>query len=95
VASDPFRHLTVTPDMRLNVLFAANRIADGLPLPLRSPKNDMEIVRTTAYEAFVVWYIINGRPPASQAFLDRALGVTTTSRFFHTTAKILAAARGA
>lgn len=95
LALDPFGHLTVTPDMRLCVLFAADPIASGLVLPLRSPKNDMEIVQTTEYEAFVVWYLINGRPPTSPNFLDKTLGVATTTRFFHTTAKILEAARGA
>jgi Uncharacterized protein conserved in bacteria len=91
VASDPFQHLSVTPDMRLCVVFTSEKIPDTLVLPLRSPKNDMEIVHTTDHEAFIVWYIINGRPPAAQGF--KALGDRTTTRFFHTTAKILQAAK--
>lgn len=93
VASDPFRRLTVTPDMRLCVTFTSDRIPSNLALPLRSPKKDLEIIHTTDYEAFVVWYIINGRPPGSQGFADKALGNRTTTRFFHTTAKIVAAAK--
>jgi uncharacterized protein (DUF1697 family) len=91
VASDPFRHLTVTPDMRLCVVFTADTIPTTLALPLRTPKNDMEIIHTTDYEAFVVWYLISGRPPASQGFKE--LGNRTTTRFYHTLAKILQAAK--
>lgn len=52
----------------------------------------MQVVYVTRNEAFIVWYIVNGRPPAGQGFLDKALGSTGTTRFFHTTAKILTAA---
>ena len=88
---DPFQHLNVTPTMRFCVVFTAEKIAPTLVLPLRSPKNDMEIIYTTDYEAFIVWYIINGRPPAAQGF--KVLGNRTTTRFFHTAAKILQAAK--
>ncbi|HLG77625.1 MAG TPA: DUF1697 domain-containing protein [Ktedonobacteraceae bacterium] len=91
VASDPFQHLSVTPDMRLCVVFTSLLIPNTLALPLRSPKNDMEIIHTTDYEAFTVWYLINGRPPAAYTFKE--LGDRTTTRFFHTTAKILEAAK--
>ncbi|MEO7001706.1 MAG: DUF1697 domain-containing protein [Ktedonobacterales bacterium] len=95
LASDPFGALDVTPDMRLCITFTADAIPHDLTLPLRSPKNDMEIIATTDHEAFVVWYLIGGRPPSSSAFLDTSIGKRTTTRFFHTTAKILAAAQKA
>ncbi len=91
LALDPFQHLNVTPDMRLCVVFTNETIPNTLDLPLRSPKNDMEIIYTTDHEAFLVWYIINGRPPANYNF--KVLGNRTTSRFFHTLAKILQAAK--
>lgn len=91
MALDPFQHLTVTPDMRLCVVFTDEPIPKTLALPLRSPKNDMEIVYTTDHEAFIVWYLLNGRPPAAQGF--KVLGARTTTRFFHTLAKILQAAK--
>lgn len=91
IASDPFQHLNTTPDMRACVVFTSDRIPDDLALPLRSPKNDMEIIYTTDHEAYVVWLIIDGRPPAAYNF--KALGDKTTTRFFHTTVKILAAAK--
>lgn len=93
LALDPFKGRDVTPDMRLSVAFACQPIAHTLALPLWSPKRDMEIVGVTDQEAFVIWYIINGRPPASQNFVDKALGSKVTVRFFHTTAKILKAAK--
>ncbi|MGH2517440.1 MAG: DUF1697 domain-containing protein, partial [Ktedonobacterales bacterium] len=93
--SDPFHDLTVTSDMRLCIMFTAAPIAQDLALPLASPKKDIVLVHTTDHEAFVVWYLIDGRPPASSSFLSKALGARTTTRFFHTTAKILAAARNA
>jgi uncharacterized protein (DUF1697 family) len=93
IALDPFQALTVTEDMRCCVTFTSDPIAPTLSLPMRSPRNDMEIIHTTDHEAFVVWYLINGRPPSSSSFLDAALGKRTTTRFFHTTAKILDAAR--
>lgn len=91
LALDPFQHLEVTPDMRLCVVFTDQTIPATLELPLRSPKNDMEIIHATAHEAFMVWYIINGRPPAAYNF--KVLGERTTSRFFHTAGKILQAAK--
>ncbi|WP_375435761.1 DUF1697 domain-containing protein [uncultured Hymenobacter sp.] len=90
---NPFGHLAVTNDMRLCVMFLAEPAPVGLELPLFSPKADMEIVSLTDQEAFVVWYIIEGRPPASMTFLDKTLGRQTTTRFFHTAAKILEAAK--
>jgi uncharacterized protein (DUF1697 family) len=91
VAIDPFQYITVTPDMRVCVVFTSNLIPKTLALPLRSPKNDVEIVHTTDHEAFMVWYLTNGRPPAAQGF--NVLGERTTTRFFHTTAKILQEAK--
>src|SRR3712207_818810 len=87
LALDPFKNIDITPDIRLCVMFLAEPVANDLALPLRSPKNDSEIVHMTALEAFVVWYLIKGRPPSSN-FLDKTLGRRTTTRFFHTTAKI-------
>jgi uncharacterized protein (DUF1697 family) len=92
IAADPFKGLTVTPDMRLAVMFTNADISRDLALPLRSPKGGLEIIATTQHEAFVVWYLKDGRPPAAYEFKE-ALGKKTTTRFFHTTAKILTAAK--
>ena len=93
LARDPFAGMTVTDDMRLNIVFAARPISPLPELPLWSAKRDMQIVAATELDAFVVWYLINGRPPSDGKFIERALGGPVTSRFFHTTAKILEAAK--
>lgn len=92
LALDPFKGLDVNDDLRLAITFTTDPIA-GLSVPAKSPKGDMEIVHATDHEAFVVWTIINGRPPAGN-WLDKTVGKRTTTRFFHTTGKILEAARG-
>lgn len=94
LAAAPFQSLKVTPDMRLCVVFASAPIRRDLQLPLYSPKKDMQILKTAEREAYVVWYIKNGRPPGSQGFLAEAVGRRTTTRFFHTAGKILKAAKG-
>lgn len=96
LALNPFQHLHVTDDIRRCVMFLAEPPPDGLRLPLRAPKNDLEIVAATPGEVFIVWYLINGRPPSSSAeqFTVKTLGrIKATTRFFHTVAKILAAAK--
>lgn len=91
---DPFKGTECTEDMRLCVMFVQTPIPQNLVLPLHSPKRDATIVKVTTYEAFVVWQIINGRPPTA-GFLDKVLGKQVTTRFFHTAIKILAAATSA
>ncbi|HEX8730790.1 MAG TPA: DUF1697 domain-containing protein [Ktedonobacterales bacterium] len=93
LAQDPFRGEAITDDMRLNVVFAARPVPQDLALPAWSPKRDMEIRAVTAMDAFVIWYLRDGRPPSSMKFLEQTLGSAVTSRFLHTTAKILAAAK--
>ncbi len=95
LALDPFKHIELRPDMRFCVVFATEPIADNLTLPLLSPKKDIEIIQTTKYEAFIIWYLINGRAPAAKGFQEKILGKDATTRYFHTTVKILEAAREA
>lgn len=94
VASEAFHELEVTPNMRLCVVFTTEAIAPTPDLPMYAPKRDVALIATAIYEAFMVWYIVEGRPPAAQSFKAfTTLGTRTTTRFFHTTAKILAAAK--
>ena len=93
LALDPFKDRDVAPDERWCITFTASPISSDLVVPWRSPKKDLEIVQTTTCEAFVIWHIIDGRPPSSLSTLDKMLGAKTTTRFFHTTAEILAAAK--
>lgn len=90
---DPFAGIAITPDIRLSVTFLAEPVALDLPVPHRTPKGDFELVGKTDSELFVVWHLVNGRPGDGYAAFERAAGVPATTRFWHTTAKILAAAR--
>jgi uncharacterized protein (DUF1697 family) len=89
VERDPFGGLAVTANMRLCVVFADAWPA-MLELPWRSPKGDVEVVHMTDREAFVVWHLIHGRPPTPDSY---RLGSRNTTRFFHTVAKMVEAAR--
>ncbi|PZT73510.1 MULTISPECIES: DUF1697 domain-containing protein [unclassified Streptomyces] len=93
IARDPFQDVEATDDIRRCVVFTTEPVDPDLELPLLSPKKDMEIIGTTAYEAFVVWHLINGRAPGAKGFQESVLGHDATTRFFHTVVKILAAAK--
>ena len=94
LALNPFASLTVTDDMRLCVMLLSAPAPADLPLPLRSPKQDYELLHVTPRaEAFVIWHLLDGRASSSTAFLDKLLGKRTTTRFYPTALKILAAAK--
>jgi uncharacterized protein (DUF1697 family) len=91
LAADPFGDLRGRPDVRLCVVFTDRDIPETLDLPVRSPKGDIEIIHTTRSDAYVVWYIRDGRPPAAYRF--DVLGDRNTTRFYHTLAKVVDAAK--
>lgn len=93
LADDPFRGVAVTPDLRLAVNFLAEPTDVRLQLPYWTPDHAFEVIAMTPTELFVVWHLQDGRPGNSFGFLEKQLAVPMTSRFWHTTAKILAAAR--
>jgi len=93
LALDPFADRKVTEDMRLAIMFTTKPFHADEPLPITSPKGDVEVVHATAGEVYVIWHIIGGRPPDPERFLAPYLDGPTTTRFFHTTQKILAAAK--
>ncbi|MCX4749476.1 DUF1697 domain-containing protein [Kitasatospora sp. NBC_01287] len=94
VEADPFRGVEVTEHVRFCVVFLSEPLPADLTLPHLTPRGDLEVIAATAGEAFVVARLIGGRPTgnAASAF-GKSYHGQGTSRFFHTTAKILAAAR--
>ncbi|MGF1431951.1 DUF1697 domain-containing protein [Kitasatospora sp. LaBMicrA B282] len=94
VEADPFHGIEVTDDVRLCVVFLSEPLPADFALPHLTPKGDLEVIAATPGEAFVVAHRIGGRPTgnAADAF-GRAYRGQGTARFFHTTVKILAAAR--
>lgn len=86
IEAAPFRARTPAPDERFTLLFADEPFP-GPPHPT-SPKGDWEQVGTHDRTAYVIWHLINGRPPTTPVPGPRA-----TTRFLHTCDKILTAAR--
>ena len=93
LAAAPFAGIEVTPEIRLSIVFLSAPLV-GAELPLRSPKGDWELLAATEGEAFVLSRLRDGRLGANPvAAVEKTFGVTATARFFHTTEKIVAAAR--
>ncbi len=90
---DPFHGIVVTPEIRLAVTFLAEPAAVTLSVPYLTPNGAYELIGMTPTELFVVWHLRDGRPGNSYGLLEKQLSVPTTTRFWHTTAKILSAAR--
>lgn len=92
IALDPFKKIEVTPDIRLCIMFTRGPMT-GLELPYVSQKKDLEILRATEGEAFVIIRIIDGRVPNGSAVLEKLYGVKATTRFYETTKRLLVAAK--
>ncbi|MFJ1758284.1 DUF1697 domain-containing protein [Kitasatospora sp. NPDC088134] len=94
LALDPFAGVEPGEDKRLCVLFLSEPLPEGVELPAVSPKGDWEMIGATADAAFVVMHVRNGRLNGNPATaFPKSYRGQATSRFFHTTAKIVAAAR--
>lgn len=93
VERDPFKGVESSPETRLAVAFLAEAVPTTLPIPYSTSDGAYEVIGMTPTELFVVWHLQNGRPGNSYGALEKRVGVPATTRFWHTTAKILAAAR--
>lgn len=92
----PYLNKEPAVDERFCIIFT-RQLLPAIAAPETAPKNDLEVVAMREREAFVTWKIIGGRPPSSQSntWLNKLLGSPGTSRFYHTSQKILDAARAA
>lgn len=93
VELNPFNEIGLTDDTRFLITFIPKPLPADFILPFIPPKNDYEIVRATVGEVFSVVKIIDGRPSNPVAYIEKTCKMKTTSRFFHTTIKILQAAQ--
>src|SRR5262249_33439000 len=93
LARDPFQGIALTPEERLAVTFLAEPATATLPLPYQTRDGAYELIEMTPTELFVVWHLQNGRPGSSYGLLEKRVAVPGTVRFWHTTAKILSAAK--
>lgn len=92
IESEPFKNIELTADTRFLITFISKPLPDDFVLPYNSPKNDYEILQATKGEVFSVLKITGGSPSNPAAFIEKTCKIKTTSRFFHTTLKILQAA---
>lgn len=92
LSQEPFNEVELTSDKRFCVIFTDKLINTKISLPQHSTKNDIDLVAVNPYEAFVVWHIINGRPPSGK-FSEDVIPAENTTRFYHTLHKILEASR--
>ncbi|MBV6696123.1 DUF1697 domain-containing protein [Kitasatospora aureofaciens] len=92
LAAEPFRGIEVTPDIRLVIAFLSEPLPADLAIPYTSPKGDHEVIGADAGAAYVVIHLRNGKWVTGELF-GKAYAGSVTSRFLHTTKKILAAAR--
>jgi uncharacterized protein (DUF1697 family) len=93
LAAAPFDGIELTPEIRLSLAFSSEPLT-GHQFPLRSPKGDWEVLGATRGELFVVLHLPDGRMQGNpMAAIEKTLGLKLTARFFHTSAKILTAAR--
>jgi uncharacterized protein (DUF1697 family) len=89
---DPFKGIPVRPETRFAVTFLAEPVAVPQSVPYRTPDGAFELIGMTTTELFVVWHLHEGRPGNSYGLLEKRFQVPATTRFWHTTAKILSAA---
>jgi len=95
-ASKAFAKHPLTPDTRHCVLFLSEPLPKSLKLPVRSPDEQLELVHALGSDAMAVLHIEKkGHTFNAAAFMEKTHKVKATARFFHTTAKILEAAKGA
>ena len=92
LASAPFKDTTPDPEDRYLIVFLSSPMPKDTQFPLVSPKQEYEIVGATGQEAFVIMHLLNGKP-GNPIYLEKMLTVKATSRFYHTSVKILTAAK--
>lgn len=94
LAAEPFAGVETGPDVRLMVVFLSEPLPADFTLPHVSPKGDVEIIGADPGTAYVVIRLRDGRMSANPAdVFGKSYRGQGTSRFLHTTEKILAAAR--
>ncbi len=93
LAAAPFKNKEPDATTRFNIVFLTSPPSADLNLPIVSPKGDCEIVAVVGSDAYVIWHIVDGRVGNFGPWLDKQLGSKGTSRFYHTTLKMLEAAK--
>lgn len=87
VNSNPFKTITITPDVRLYVTFLKENTKKSIVIPYESPQKDFRILSMTSDELFIV-LTGNGKTTDAMDFLEKKFGNTITTRNWNTVKKI-------
>ncbi|MFI5134744.1 MAG: DUF1697 domain-containing protein [Chitinophagales bacterium] len=87
VKRNPFK--TISRDAKISVAFMSDKPKDKMKLPLFSAKKDVEIFEINDRDAFCVHHLINGQWGYPNQFIEKALGVKTTVRFWSAIIKLM------
>lgn len=93
ISLDPFKKIELTPDTRFSITFLSEQSKADLEVPFTTPDGGYELIAKTPTELFVIWHLKTGKPSSSYGLLEKKVGVPSTTRFWHTTQKILQAAK--
>ena len=92
IDSDPFKGIALTKEKRFSIVFLRSANAEPFTIPKTSPDGAFEMIGQTSTELFVIWHLQNGRPGSVNKLIPKHIQTTSTTRFWHTTEKILKAA---
>ena len=74
---------------RQMVMFLSNSLPNDLTLPHMSPTREFEVIAVVQDVAFVRLNLRHGRSGNVAGYIEKAFGVKTTGRFYHTLQKML------
>jgi uncharacterized protein (DUF1697 family) len=88
--SNPFKKITVTPQMRLYVTFLSEKPKSSLKIPYESPEKDFKIVRVSNNEVCSVLTLSpNTGTVDAMSVLEKEFGRKVTTRNWNTVIKLL------
>jgi uncharacterized protein (DUF1697 family) len=90
-ATEPFKGIRVTPDIRLYVTFLPERAkAPAMALPYSTPRGELRILRASAAEVLSVVDLSKGKGTSeAMAILEKEFGAGVTTRNWNTFLKVL------
>lgn len=87
VTSDPFKHIHVTPNLRLYVTFLGDNAKKSIDLPYVSPNKDFQIISMTDSELFSVLEV-DGKTTDAMKLIEKTFGKNVTTRNWNTVKKL-------
>ena len=88
---DPFRVVKSSDESKRFICFLSHEIKDKIRLPLFSPNKDVEIIAIRGADLFGLIHPYKGRSGYPGNFIEAALDVRMTTRFWETLQKMITA----